>query len=1219
MTLVAHPLPVAACLLPGGGLRHRRPWFVELDDRVASAACGVAVVRAPRAKRPTRWAPTSPAARAPAGLCTIEARSALGRPCGARWRRVSASGRSPAIPADAAEAIARAAPVRRAMIVAALPPARDAGIAPSRRRMSSLATAPPVDPRRHGQRDGRRSSGRRLRDQRDARRRSSACAGGPRVAEAAHLDVPADAIASLDAWWQNARHAPLALHGRRGHAGADRGAARDDARPRVARVAGGRRGLPRRRPGGGRRAGPRRRRHGGRRLGRHRPCLGRRAPRASPTRAPRRAPRGGGARPDDALRARPVGAGARRRAAGASRRLGSRGRRGARAARSRASEDSIVRRELVSRWMSAVGASAAASAQLPLRRAGDRARARDRRGRGGVPLGAVGDRAGAARRRGRAALRARRGRPGRSGRGEGRARAQRGETRRTMPRARWSPPSWPRCVPRGRPGGERRARRRRRSRLATDGDDAAQGAQHARQAAARVVVVGRGRRPLRRGRVGGVGGRAAHRGASRPAQPRHRAPVEGARRRGARHLRGRARRGRARRGRARLRLRARQPLGRRDAPPRLRRGPRARRAHAEAPPAHRRPRRASRCVLGNLAELRRRLGLIDHAEHASPSAAAAGPGHAAGALGAVLAARGAQRADARQHRGGAARSDAGAGGERGGGPEATRCCEAYCVATRVALEDGDLARAGELLERARAAGHDRRAPRRGGNRRGPSRARATATTARRQALEALAAARASGKEELVIEAHTLLAEIHRAAGRPGLGARARGAARSRFATRLPRRCPSDVRAAFLARPDRSPSRKLQRARSSEAASQDDRRPSSQSPVRSSVRAAPRPRRARWSATIPRSAGSWRPSRRSRARTAPCSFAARAAPARSSSPRRIHRASDRADGPARHGQLRGPRRDAAAERALRPREGRLHRRHRATPRPLRAGRGRHALPRRDRRHLAADAGRAAARPAGAHLRARRRHDAHPRRTSASSARPTATSRRWSSAASSARTSTTACAASRSRCPPLRARMGDLPAHRRPPPRAHRRRARRAEEDALASDALELLGRHRWPGNVRELENALRAASLFADGDDHHRRRPWPRTSTTCARAGAAPGSRRGRDRLRRAVAGARRRRGARARRAATLDEAEPTRRRSPAGEANATAVAYAQVRAGGTSLSDMKRQIERDCIARALAETQGEYHAGRRAPRHEAPAPVAAREAVRACGSIVGGL
>jgi sigma-54 specific flagellar transcriptional regulator A len=43
---------------------------------------------------------------------------------------------------------------------------------------------------------------------------------------------------------------------------------------------------------------------------------------------------------------------------------------------------------------------------------------------------------------------------------------------------------------------------------------------------------------------------------------------------------------------------------------------------------------------------------------------------------------------------------------------------------------------------------------------------------------------------------------------------------------------------------------------------------------------------------------------------------------------------------------------------------------------------------------------------------------------------------------------------------------------------------------------------------------------------------------------------------------------------------------PEDEANATAVAYAQVRQGAVSLSDIKRQIERDCIARALTETKG---------------------------------
>ena len=43
------------------------------------------------------------------------------------------------------------------------------------------------------------------------------------------------------------------------------------------------------------------------------------------------------------------------------------------------------------------------------------------------------------------------------------------------------------------------------------------------------------------------------------------------------------------------------------------------------------------------------------------------------------------------------------------------------------------------------------------------------------------------------------------------------------------------------------------------------------------------------------------------------------------------------------------RDLIESRAVRPREGRLHRRQHALVRPLRAGRGRHAVPRRDRRH------------------------------------------------------------------------------------------------------------------------------------------------------------------------------------------------------------------------------------------------------------------------------
>jgi transcriptional regulator with GAF, ATPase, and Fis domain len=140
------------------------------------------------------------------------------------------------------------------------------------------------------------------------------------------------------------------------------------------------------------------------------------------------------------------------------------------------------------------------------------------------------------------------------------------------------------------------------------------------------------------------------------------------------------------------------------------------------------------------------------------------------------------------------------------------------------------------------------------------------------------------------------------------------------------------------------------------------------------------------------------------------------------------------------------------------------------------------------------------------------------------------------------------------PPLRARIEDLPkiadhllqrlaASLGQPPKR------------LSAAALELLARHRWPGNVRELENVLRAAAIFADTDvigtaelidnvDDLRaalRTPSPRPDPD--------------------------------------DELPET-------EARATAIAYAQLRRGDVSLSDMKRQIERDCIARALTETKG---------------------------------
>jgi DNA-binding NtrC family response regulator len=163
------------------------------------------------------------------------------------------------------------------------------------------------------------------------------------------------------------------------------------------------------------------------------------------------------------------------------------------------------------------------------------------------------------------------------------------------------------------------------------------------------------------------------------------------------------------------------------------------------------------------------------------------------------------------------------------------------------------------------------------------------------------------------------------------------------------------------------------------------------------------------------------------------------------------------------------------------------------------------------------------------------------------------------------------------PALRARLGDLPAiaeHLLARIAAERGEAPRT----LSAEALELLARHRWPGNVRELENALRAASLFAEGsvisaadlaenvEDLRSLATPARTSTVSLAPPSIPSSA--------AVA-----------ESCESDDDEDSAPLPP-GETGATAAAYACIRQGSASLGDLKRQIERDCIARALAETRG---------------------------------
>ena len=151
----------------------------------------------------------------------------------------------------------------------------------------------------------------------------------------------------------------------------------------------------------------------------------------------------------------------------------------------------------------------------------------------------------------------------------------------------------------------------------------------------------------------------------------------------------------------------------------------------------------------------------------------------------------------------------------------------------------------------------------------------------------------------------------------------------------------------------------------------------------------------------------------------------------------------------------------------------------------------------------------------------------------------------------------------RVPSLRDRLADLPALVRA--LLVRIGLERGEEPkSLSPDALSLLARHRWPGNVRELENALRAASLFAEGDailpsdvlEHVDSMRSLRAPTV---VGAAPDAR----------------------------PTQPSARTDAApSSADATDVVYESLKAGKFGLFDVKRHLERECIARALAETRG---------------------------------
>jgi transcriptional regulator with GAF, ATPase, and Fis domain len=133
----------------------------------------------------------------------------------------------------------------------------------------------------------------------------------------------------------------------------------------------------------------------------------------------------------------------------------------------------------------------------------------------------------------------------------------------------------------------------------------------------------------------------------------------------------------------------------------------------------------------------------------------------------------------------------------------------------------------------------------------------------------------------------------------------------------------------------------------------------------------------------------------------------------------------------------------------------------------------------------------------------------------------------------------------RVPALRERAGDLPELGR---HLLERIAREsgAERKSLAPDAVALLAQHAWPGNVRELENVLRTTALLSASASITAR-------DFAEHAGLAP----------RAEASA----------------------ASSSSEGTLAERTYARVLDAG-SIYDVRKRIERECIERALSESDG---------------------------------
>ena len=282
----------------------------------------------------------------------------------------------------------------------------------------------------------------------------------------------------------------------------------------------------------------------------------------------------------------------------------------------------------------------------------------------------------------------------------------------------------------------------------------------------------------------------------------------------------------------------------------------------------------------------------------------------------------------------------------------------------------------------------------------------------------------------------------------------------------------------------------------------------------------------------------RSSRRSPTRRRRCSSPASRAPARSWSRARCTSNSSRARRAVHQDQLRGDPQDADGVRAVRLREGRVHRRGRRQAGALRAGRTaarcsstRSARSRSRCRSSCCACCRSASSSASAASRPSRS-------TSAWSPRPTATWQQEIAARQLPRGPLLpAQRRAASTCPPLRERREDIPLLVEHFIAKFNERLKK-QITGVGRTRSSAWSRYPWPGNIRELENVIERTILFCEGPTDRARRPAG--IAAAARDRGAP-SRTCRRRLPVAARRRQRRRGAAGRRRGRLAQGGGARR------------------------------------------------------------------------------